>query len=424
MGKIPLSLKQSLAGKSILLMGGSGFLGKVFLSRLLCDLPETGRVFLLMRGKGRTDAWQRAEKMFNDSHAFRPLHEGPLDFQSTLHRKVEVLEGDVTLPLCGLDASKVATLKDNVDVVVNCSGLVDFNPKLDDAFKVNVYGALNAAELTEKLSASLIHVSTCYVAGTRQGWIEETVLTHEAPDGRMFDAETELVDIQNALASIQKMADSPETLRDYEETVQNRHKGEPSSAKTKRTVEVLKRKHLRNTLIEEGKRRAQHWGWTNTYTYTKALAEHLLASRHGKLSMVIFRPSIVESAHHFPFPGWNEGFNTSGPLAYLLGSWFRYLPVKFGNPFDIIPVDMGCQWPADFLCHLPAHTFGACGSGSKFGTESLHHRTGLRANLTQPQALPGHTQRFPHGTLCPFSMEDHSRRGQTHIFHSQLEQNQ
>ena len=37
--------------------------------------------------------------------------------------------------------------------------------------------------------------------------------------------------------------------------------------------------------------------------------------------------------------GWNEGINTSGPLVWLLSSWFRKLPAGRDVHFDVIPVD-------------------------------------------------------------------------------------
>ncbi|MCC7459850.1 MAG: SDR family oxidoreductase [Proteobacteria bacterium] len=101
----------------------------------------------------------------------------------------------------------------------------------------------------------------------------------------------------------------------------------------------MKRRKLRDALMSAGTTRAKELGWTNTYTYTKGLAEIVLKQHYTDIELVIFRPSIVESSHSFPFPGWNEGFNTSGPLAYLMKSWFRHLPLKKGNPFDVIPVD-------------------------------------------------------------------------------------
>ena len=55
------------------------------------------------------------------------------------------------------------------------------------------------------------------------------------------------------------------------------------------------------------------------------------------------RPAIVECADRYPFPGWNEGINTSGPLVWLMSTAFRRLPVRRHVSFDIIPVDMVCR---------------------------------------------------------------------------------
>jgi Male sterility protein len=96
-------------------------------------------------------------------------------------------------------------------------------------------------------------------------------------------------------------------------------------------------------LVDEGMSRAQRLGWPNTYTYTKSLAESLLARRAGRIRVSVLRPSIVESALSFPFPGWNESFNGSAPLAYIMGSWFRMVPAKPDAPFDVIPVDLVCR---------------------------------------------------------------------------------
>ena len=46
---LPFSVRDSLRGKHILLIGATGFIGKVWLANLLTDLPEIGRVYLLVR---------------------------------------------------------------------------------------------------------------------------------------------------------------------------------------------------------------------------------------------------------------------------------------------------------------------------------------------------------------------------------------
>ena len=46
-----LSVRDSLRGKHILLVGATGFIGKVWLANLLTDLPDIGRIYLLIRAQ-------------------------------------------------------------------------------------------------------------------------------------------------------------------------------------------------------------------------------------------------------------------------------------------------------------------------------------------------------------------------------------
>lgn len=47
----------------------------------------------------------------------------------------------------------------------------------------------------------------------------------------------------------------------------------------------------------------------NTYTYTKALAEHLLLEECGGIPLAIVRPTIVTAAMKEPIPGWVDNLN-------------------------------------------------------------------------------------------------------------------
>ena len=44
----------------------------------------------------------------------------------------------------------------------------------------------------------------------------------------------------------------------------------------------------------------------NTYTFTKAIAEHLLLEQSGSVPVVIVRPSIVGASWQEPIQVWNE----------------------------------------------------------------------------------------------------------------------
>jgi hypothetical protein len=68
-----------------------------------------------------------------------------------------------------------------------------------------------------------------------------------------------------------------------------------------------------------------------------------MAKLGADLPIAIVRPSIVETSIQEPFQGWNEGVNTSSPISYLLGTYFRQLPSNGRKCLDIIPVDLVCR---------------------------------------------------------------------------------
>ena len=99
-----------------------------------------------------------------------------------------------------------------------------------------------------------------------------------------------------------------------------------------------KRLWLSERLVELGMERALHWGWPNTYTYTKSLGEQAILASGVPHALV--RPSIVESALRYPFPGWNEGFTTSAPLAFMGLRGHRTFPMAERAILDVVPVDL------------------------------------------------------------------------------------
>jgi len=343
-----LSIHQAYAGRNVLIAGASGFLGKVWLAMMLDRVPTFGKIYVLLRRKGPQSARQRFEGMLNSSFVFENLHQRfGLKLAQYITKRVEVVEGDLTKPGLGLNSSQKQHIQEKLDLFVNCAGLVEFNPDLRDGISTNVQGSLNAAEFVESCNhASLLHVSTCYVAGVRQGFIRESLLTDITPKGDTFDPEKEYQECVSEINQILDEQSNPEVEQAIRERVFKRCNGNGSAQKSeKRALDMMahwKRRYVREMLMKAGKIRANEKGWPNTYAYTKFLAEALITKRKPKYRFAIFRPSIVESSLAYPFPGWNEGFNTCGPLAHLLGSWFRYLPAKKGNPFDVIPVDLVC----------------------------------------------------------------------------------
>lgn len=81
--------------------------------------------------------------------------------------------------------------------------------------------------------------------------------------------------------------------------------------------------------------------YPNTYTFTKALGEILLARNCHGVPTAVVRPTIVGAAWQEPVPGWVDTVSAGGAM-YLSGG-LGFMPVQPGNEKmigDQIPVDL------------------------------------------------------------------------------------
>ena len=340
-----LCVRETLRNRHILLIGVTGFIGKVWLIDLLQSVPNIGKITLLVRRNRTTSAQRRFEKIIEESPAFDGLHKSYGNgFGAFLRDKLEVVEGDVSQPGLGLDLATQNRLAKSLDLIVNSAGLTDFNPDLREALASNVDAALHLLEFLRKCEhAGLMHLSTCFVVGMRDGRVAEELQENYNPArDPNFIAQREIESLREMVQRIEERAESPELTRALRRQVLGRS-GDESAVPPAELEGILKRNRgrwARNRLVCVGMRRAQHLGWPNTYTFTKSLGESVLIREGGSLPISVVRPSIVESSIRSPFTGWNEGINTSGPLSYLLGTNFRQLPTNERKCLDVIPVDM------------------------------------------------------------------------------------
>ncbi len=391
----PLSVRRTLTGKNVLLVGVSGFIGKVWLAQLLSEVPQIGKIYLLVRRQRTTTARQRFEKIIEESPVFDRLQEQLGDrFADFVAGRVEVVEGDVSQPGLGMAPDIGAHLARTLDLIVNSSGLTDFNPDLRDALASNVAPVIHVMDfLRSSDHAGLLHLSTCYVVGAKDGRVTEEIHANYTPLAIPgFDAEHEWRSLLEVVARAEARAESAEITAALRRQALGRHRGseEPSGPELENLLRKNRLRWLRNRLTRAGTRRARRLGWPNTYTLTKSLAESLIVRYGTGLPIAIVRPSIVETSTDHPFCGWNEGINTSAPLSYLLGTYFRQLPTNEHKCLDVIPVDMVCRGMSliaaaviarrhEPIYQLATSASNPCDMGRSIELTGLAHRKHYRA---------------------------------------------
>lgn len=389
------SVRKAFSGKRVMLIGVTGFIGKVWLANTLLELPGVERIYLLIRRQKSNPAERRFEKMVEDSPVFDPLFERYGDrLRDFLRDKVEIIEGDVTQAGLGLSSETARRLQKNLDLIINSSGLTDFNPDLRDALTTNTDAAVHILDFVRATDhAGLLHLSTCYVAGEQDGRVSEKLIPNYNPRGLAgFDAEQEWRGLHDLIKQAEAQAESEEVTSGLRMQARSKEHAakDLSGAALENQIRKNRVRWLKTYLTEAGIRRAKELGWPNTYTLTKSLAESLIQKHGAGLPIAVVRPAIVETSVTKPFRGWNEGINTSASLSYLLGTYFRQLPSNKSKRLDIIPVDAICDGMTliaaavmerrhDPLYQLATSVTNPCDMGRSIELTSLAHRKHYRA---------------------------------------------
>jgi len=197
-----LSPTELFNDRKMLLIGSTGFLGKVTLSMLLHSFPNIGRVYVTVRARSQEESESRFWNSVITAPPFDPLRARYGDaLEGFIRDKVTVLGGDIGETNLGYTEEQSQAVADDIDVILNSAGNVTFNPTLESALRTNVVGTQNVIAFAKRMKRpALIHVSTCFVAGNRSGpvWENDQVVgyfprQHELP-GVEFDVEQEIRD--------------------------------------------------------------------------------------------------------------------------------------------------------------------------------------------------------------------------------------
>lgn len=274
----------SSSGARVLLTGGTGFVGKVVLEELLRRREElcVERVDLLIRPRRRKSPEERFDHCVAGSRCFSRLEPG-------WRRFCQPVAGDMLDEGLGISQAEADRLRGDLTHIIHCAASVKFDLPIAEAASINITGALRVLDFAKSCSGlkRLVDVSTAYVTphpgpGTLR--VEEKLV--ELP----FDAEKVYETITAGLADEKALLAST--------------------------------------------------GHPNTYTFTKCLAEVLLAARRGDTPLTLVRPSVVSACRRHPFPGWIDSHAAYAAFISLLGAGhLRVVRIDPAAVVDVVPCD-------------------------------------------------------------------------------------
>ncbi|KAH6770436.1 hypothetical protein C2S52_015239 [Perilla frutescens var. hirtella] len=310
-----VGILQFFEGKNIFVTGATGLLGKVLVEKILRSTP-VGKIYVLVKADDREAAMERLANELINSELFGCLQEkyGKY-YQELIREKLIPVVGNICEPNLGIDIESARTMMEDINVIIESAAITTLNERYDLLVHTNVNGpqrTMSFAKSCKNLEI-LVHFSTVYVNGEKEGVVFETPL---------INGENRRNDTSSDKSRQLEIADDEITMALRSCT---------SSTNYEMTMNMKR----------HGMERARLNGWHNAYHMTKAMAEMAVEEIREDIPVLIIRPSVIESCYKEPIPGWIQGNRMYDPVIISYGK--GQLPAYLGDPdapVDIIPLDI------------------------------------------------------------------------------------
>ncbi|KFB43858.1 AGAP005985-PA-like protein [Anopheles sinensis] len=287
------------AGQTVFLTGGSGFLGKLFIEKLIkCGVRE---ILLLLRSKKGVNPNERLQALLKKEVIFLNYAQQP----ELYHSKLRVVEGDVSKPGLAIGNDDLDYIRRNANIIIHSAADVRFDESLKEAVETNVRGTEHLLKIASNCEALkvFVHVSTAF-----------SQCVYESVEERFYPANVDPLELI-------KM-------------IENEPNQDDLQALAKKIIEP----------------------WPNTYAFTKSLAEEVVRRYRAKIPIAIVRPSIVTTTYTDPIAGWTDNFYGFNGVVTGAGTGvLRIFHIHDEYKANIIPADIVINGTLVAACYATNH---------------------------------------------------------------------
>ncbi|KAL3271479.1 hypothetical protein HHI36_021964 [Cryptolaemus montrouzieri] len=270
-------------GQTIFVTGGTGFLGKLLIEKLLRVCYDINKIYVLVRTKKGKKENDRFSEIF-DAECFEPLKKKYPNFL----QKVQLVNGDCLKPDVGLSPESKKMIMDEVTTIFHVAATVRFDQHLRSATYINVRSVRDLLRMAKQMPQlkGFLHVSTAYSQCPKDDIMEQ---------------------FYSPPITGEHLLNVVESLKD--ETI------------TKITPILL-------------------GNWPNSYVFTKAIAESVIEEEGRGLPVAMIRPAIVTTSAKEPVPGWIDNiYGVNGVTAGAGLGILRTMPADPDKYAELVPVD-------------------------------------------------------------------------------------